>query len=118
MAQQHKVGSVHTAIQRSRDGVTRVVYHSTSVVEIAPDGSVTLDSGGWRTPTTKTRMNQAANQFSLGFQVYARDGEWFVLFSGHNLPFFDGMTLNQKAIDDHLFDAGVKAGQAAFRSDR
>ena len=93
MAQQHKVGSVHTAIQRSRDGITRIVYHSTSVVEIAPDGSVTLDSGGWRTSTTKTRMNQASNQFALGFQVYAKHGAWFVSFDGRDLPFSDGMTI-------------------------
>ena len=99
MAQQDKVGSVHTAIQRSRDGITRIVYHSTSVVEIAPDGSVTLDSGGWRTSTTKTRMNQASNQFALGFQVYAKSGAWFVSFDGRELPFNDGMIFKPGSLE-------------------
>ena len=99
MAQQHKVGSVHTAIQRSRDGITRIVYHSTAVVEIAPDGSVTLDSGGWRTSTTKTRINQASNQFALGFQVYAKAGSWYVHFDGRDLPFSDGMTIKPGSLE-------------------
>lgn len=94
MAQQHKVGSLHTAVQRD-GGIIRVVYHSTAVVEATPE-AITLNSGGWRTATTKTRMNQAANQFALGFQVYARKGAWFVgLADGSEVPFADRMVINR-----------------------
>jgi hypothetical protein len=72
MANQHKVGTTATAVQQ-QGGIIRVIYHSTAVVEKTPEG-VRLDSGGWRTATTKTRMNQASNQFGLGFQVYAKAG--------------------------------------------
>ena len=41
-------------------------------------GEVTLNTGGWLTPTTKVRMNQTANAYGLGFNVYQKDFNWFV----------------------------------------
>ena len=40
-----------------------------------------LNSGGWRSATTKLRMNQAANQFSLGYQVYQENFDWYVYYN-------------------------------------
>ena len=91
MAQQNRVGSVHTTV-RNRDGVLSVVYHSTEVVK-ADAESITLDSGGWRTATTKTRINQAANEHGLGFSIFQKAGAWFVNHQGHVLSFRDGMTI-------------------------
>lgn len=77
MAQQHKLGKVATTISR-KDGVLRVTYHSTVIVEVAANGDITLNNGGWMTQTTKTRMNQAASQFELGYHVYQEDNRWYV----------------------------------------
>ena len=77
---------------RHDNGATVVRYHQTDVVTVAGN-QITLDSGGWRTVTTKRRMNQAANEFSLPFAVYQRRGEWFVDYRGETLRFADGMTL-------------------------
>lgn len=94
MANQNRVGTVATSVSGTMPGQTlRVQYHQTVVVSRDAEGTITLDSGGWRTATTKTRMNQAANQFGLGFQVYAKRGEWFVSYRGEDIPFRDGMTL-------------------------
>lgn len=76
----------------------RVTYHQTIVVEEQSDGRIKLDSGGWRTPTTKTRMNQAANEYHLGFAVASVKGSWRVAFepdywAGSSIPFEDGMIL-------------------------
>ena len=60
-----------------KEGVLCVVYHKTTVVEASPD-VVKLDTGGYRTATTKTRMNQAARQFDLGYTVRQKDYDWFV----------------------------------------
>lgn len=49
--------------------------HSTGVVRFRPDGTVTLDSGGWRSVTTKARINK----FAPGVQVYQRSGQWFMI---------------------------------------
>jgi len=57
--------------------------------------TVTLNSGGWRTVTTKARMNQAANQFGLEYTVYQEKDDWFVQIggweNGQTLPFEDHM---------------------------
>ena len=104
MAQQSQIGKHATTISRL-DGKTIVTYHDTPVVTVDPDGTVTLNSGGWRSATTKTRMNQAASQLNLSFSVQQRDFEWRVSVDGPGavppekrlasscmtIPFADGM---------------------------
>ncbi len=85
MAQMSRVSGVATAISTDADGVMRVSYHSTPVVTVYPNGRIDLDSGGWFTVTTKTRMNQASNQFGLGFKVFQKDFRWFVDVDGHTI---------------------------------
>ena len=87
MTQQHSLGKVATTIKRDDDGTLRVRYHSTDVVTLYNDGRLVLDHGGWMTSTTKVRMNQAANQLGLGYQVYQKDFAWFIDIDGKEIPF-------------------------------
>jgi hypothetical protein len=96
MAQQNRIGSTATKV-RNINGRTEVQYHYTIVVEFTPV-DIRLDSGGWRTATTKTRMNQTSRQYGLGFSVFQVRGAWFVDYAGERLPFADGMLLNREAI--------------------
>ena len=57
--------------------ITIVRYHDTDIVIIS-EHVITLDTGGWFTPTTKRRMNEASKEFNLGFTVYQLDGLWYV----------------------------------------
>jgi hypothetical protein len=95
MSQQRQVGRHATSIF-TEAGKTRVVYHGTAVV-IFDSERIILDSGGWRTATTKSRMNQASHQFELGIQVYQKGGKWWVIGIGNGRPcpieFSDGMTI-------------------------
>lgn len=76
MTKLNKVGTVSTTV--SNDGVyTIVTYHSTQIVKFN-EKEIILNTGGWSTSTTKNRMNQASNQFNLGYQVWQEKGEWFV----------------------------------------
>jgi hypothetical protein len=92
-----------TAVKRDNDGTLRITYHNTDVVSVDREGRVTLDSGNYRTYTTKLRMNQAANQFNLGYQIQQRDFEWWVVLQDSagtcavNSPikFRDGMRLSK-----------------------
>ncbi|GAG49119.1 unnamed protein product [marine sediment metagenome] len=79
MAQQNRIGRTATTV-RPEDGYTCVRYHYTDVVRFNDD-EIILDTGGWFTQTTKTRMNQTANQYGLGFRVYQEDGGWFVMWN-------------------------------------
>jgi len=54
-----------------------VVYRGTPIVSWTPD-QVILNTGGWQSRTTKRKMNQASNQFGLGFGVYQVKGNWTV----------------------------------------
>jgi hypothetical protein len=58
-----------------------VTYHDTTVVKVRK-GIITLDTGGYRTVTTKARMNQASRQFLLGYNVYQKDFDWFLVVKG------------------------------------
>lgn len=83
-------------IKRELNGreYTAIKYHDTEVVVFSA-GAILLDSGGWRTNTTKNRMNQASNDYSLGFNVYQQKREWFVDFGGETFKFSDGMVLTR-----------------------
>lgn len=93
MGQQTRVGE-HATTVSCDDGFYRVVYHSTTVVKW-DSREIILNSNGYRTSTTKTRMNQASAQFNLGFRVYQEDFNWFVQFNGEVIPFTDGMILER-----------------------
>ncbi len=76
MGQTHKLGATATSV-RTENGTTHIRYHQTDVVSF-DDHSITLRTGGWKTVTTKSRMNQASHQFNLGYGVSQRKGQWYV----------------------------------------
>ncbi len=91
MGQQETIGKHKTTVSAS-NGWAIVVYHQTTVVKFN-DSQIVLDTGGWYTPTTKSRMNQTSNQFDLGFDVYQRNFAFYVYFKGENYMFGPDNTL-------------------------
>lgn len=90
MPRMDKLSNYRTTVANLDDALT-VTYVDTPIV-IATDLTVTLNSGGYQTVTTKRKMNQASNQFGLGYGVYQKDHDWFVtLPSGVTVEFEDGM---------------------------
>lgn len=83
-------------IRLSKDEIA-LVYHKTNVVTWNKNGDVTLDSGGYDTSTTKSRMNAGSH-----FYIYQSRHKWFVsaLVEGYGFPqdlvFKDGMTFKQR----------------------
>lgn len=98
MGQTQRVSGRATRVSGTHPGQTlRVQYHDTVVVSRDANGLVTLDSGGYRTVTTKLRMNQTSNQYGLGYSVFQKAGDWFVCVGrdwDHRIPFTDGMTID------------------------
>lgn len=47
----------NTRLQRNSDGDFEIVLHSTAIITVHPDNTLTLDTGGWNTMTTKKRLN-------------------------------------------------------------
>lgn len=75
-------------------GIVAVTYIRTRIVHASPAGIV-LNSGGYRTVTTKRKMCQTAAEFGLNFSVFQKNHEWFVRdgVTGQTHEFFDGITL-------------------------
>jgi len=76
MSQTRRLGTTATTVRRDGDA-THVRYHQTDVVSF-DDKTITLRTGGWKTATTKLRMNQAANQFKLHYGVHQEKGQWYI----------------------------------------
>ena len=87
MSQQYKIGKHKTTV-KVKDDILSVVYHSTEVVRANLTGkTVIFDNGGYFTATTKTRMNQALNQYNIPFRVLQKDFGWFIVQNGQVVEF-------------------------------
>jgi hypothetical protein len=60
----------NTYLQRRGEDIA-IKLHATDVVIFRKSGTVVLNSGGWKTVTTKDRMNKA------GYQVWSDRGIWY-----------------------------------------
>jgi hypothetical protein len=72
-----------------QETVYHIKLHSTHIITYFPNGEVELNSGGWRTSTTKNRMNEYA---PVGISQYR--GLWTVRYDGKDYPYADGMVIN------------------------
>lgn len=63
-----------------------VIYHGKHVA-CFNQHDICLRTHGYSTMTTKTRMNQTANQFRLGYSVYQRARRWYIRWQNRELEF-------------------------------
>ena len=80
-----------------RDNGERVIrLHMTDILTFAPDGTITFNSGGWQTVTTKARMNEYADPVYISQEKriwYASvgRGDWET-YKERRVPYKEGMT--------------------------
>ena len=85
-------GIKSTGIEKNRDGTISILYHGTSVVLHHPDGTTTVNTGGWSTTTTKKRINDFCHA-----TVWQKDGVWYIQTSGTDaVQFKDGYTFKNR----------------------
>lgn len=75
----------NTYAHRVADGVA-IRLHATDVVTFTDAGTVRLDSGGWRTVTTRDRQNR----YAPAARVNQSDGVTWVTTNAGRFPFVDG----------------------------
>ena len=92
MARLNTIGRFKTTIFVDSDGLMTVKYRDTAVVKFDHQ-KIILNAGGWRTYTTKMRMNQASNQFKLGYRVYQKEIQWYVEYKGKIIRFDDDVAV-------------------------
>lgn len=87
----------NTRAIRLADNRIGIKLHDTIIIEYHKSGLMVLNSGGWKTATTKDRLNRFTP-----LHIYQDKGVWYV-FDNHynnandnNVPFSDGMKYNTK----------------------
>ena len=55
--------------------------------------AVKLDSCGYETVTTKSRLNAILEEVKYGCKVFQKNFNWFVSYNGETASFWDGMIL-------------------------
>jgi len=65
-----------------------VTLHSTTIAVIR-ERTVELYTGGWQTPTTKSRLNAICDEFDIP-RICQVKGEWFHYKDGVSIPFEEG----------------------------
>lgn len=100
----------NTYARRDGDAVA-VRLHATDVVTLHDDGRVILDTGGWRTMTTRDRMDR----YAPGVRVYQERGVMRVRVGGGDYHYVDGFTYNAATGEVLTGDAILAAEELAVR---
>lgn len=79
----------NTYLERRSDNKIAIRLHNTDILTFSPNGDITLDSGGWKTVTTKARMNDY-----LPCRIWSERGVWYVHLNGTKVPYADSMVIH------------------------
>lgn len=96
------------------DDTEHIKYHDTVVLKVRKDGSIRLNSGGFRTITTKERINTYQNVV----RIQQTKGEWTVHTDAGTFSFSDGMEFRKNGQLIGGKRAASKAGAEANRKRR
>lgn len=77
----------NTYIEDAGETALAIRLHKTRILTFHQDGSFTINSGGWRTVTTKQRINALLPPH---YRVYAKKRRWFISTPQGEFPFVDG----------------------------
>lgn len=85
-----KIGN-NTFLKRRRCESVALMLHTTDIITWKPDGTTVIDSGGWKTATTKARLN---DYLPDGFRINQDGGVWYWgdwrTPKAERVPFTDG----------------------------
>ena len=84
-----KLGA-NTTIRREDNGDFVIRLYGTDILTYHPDDTITINTGGYRTVTTKARINAF---LSPKAELYAKRGKWYIRSGSGVYPFEDGATL-------------------------
>ena len=88
-AQSRKVGN-NTYKQRRGEHAVAIKLHDTDVVTVHDDGRIVLNTGGWKTVTTKARINAWLPNYC---GLYSDRGVWYLSIDQTRYAFAEGITL-------------------------
>ena len=76
-----------------------VVLHRTAIaVYDHKNEALKLNSGGYTTNTTKSRLNAILSEIFVGACVYQKNWDWFFNYNNQTHNFFDGMIITEGGV--------------------
>jgi hypothetical protein len=78
----------NTRVLRINDVTVGIKLHNTVIIEYTKQGTIRLNTNGWKTVTTRERMNRFQDKFSIFSEKFI----WFLVYEDTYL-YKDGMTL-------------------------
>ena len=86
-----KIGN-NTYLYTRPDGAQCLRLHKTDIAVHLPDGRVQFFTGGWKTPTTKERLDNLPVPFPR-VHIWQEKGAWTLHWQGKAYPFAEGITI-------------------------
>ena len=81
---------------KSNTDCSTVVLHRTAIAVYDHNTqALKLNTGGYTTVTTKSRLNAILSELITGASVFQRDFIWFLNYNNQTHDFMDGMILSQ-----------------------
>ena len=76
-----------------------VVLHRTAIAVYDHNTqALKLNTGGWHSVITKSRLNAILQELIAGARVYQKAFDWYLSYNNQTVDFWDGMILSQGEI--------------------
>jgi len=73
-----------------------VVLHRTAIATYDHNTqAIKLNTGGWHSVTTKSRLNAILQELIAGARVFQKNFDWYLSYNNQTVDFWDGMILSQ-----------------------
>ena len=78
----------------SNTNCSTVVLHRTAIATYDHNTqALKLNTGGWQSVTTKSRLNAILQGLISGASVFQRQFDWYLSYNNQTVDFWDGMIL-------------------------
>ena len=79
----------------SNTNCSTVVLHRTAIAVYDHNTqALKLNSGGYTTNTTKSRLNAILDEVMYGAKVFQKNWDWYLSYNNQTVDFWDGMILS------------------------
>ena len=73
-----------------------IVLHRTAIAVYDHNTqALKLNTGGWHSNTTKSRLNAILDEVKYGAKVFQRQFDWYLSYNNQTVDFWDGVILTE-----------------------
>ncbi len=98
--------SYHLYVKYTGNNTISIIYYETPIVTYFPTGIIQLNSGQWRTKSTKKHINA---HIPPRFYLYQKKAIWYLTDLGigkkikeKTVPFYNGIKISREGIQENV----------------